>query len=154
MSANHCACVVSVFAIQKPRVRVTSCWTSSSRRPASVAGLPIMNVPGGHQQKVIRTPFPRSNTLSFAFVPNHPSFHAVPSRRIPTTIPTSAVAIRVLRTLPAHGTLALPIPVTPPTFRYDSDSSTVALSSGLWFSEEAAPLLGLPPASPDSLLAP
>src|SRR5262245_27164691 len=46
----HCPCVVSYLAIQKPFVRVTSTWSSSGRRSGSLRGLPIVNLPAGHQQ--------------------------------------------------------------------------------------------------------
>src|SRR5689334_6255655 len=47
------SCVVSYFAIQKPLVSVTSTWSSSGRRSGSLRGLPIVNVPTGHQQSLI-----------------------------------------------------------------------------------------------------
>ena len=46
ITSCHCACVTSYWPIQKGCVSVTSCCVSSSCRPNSLTGLPIVNVPG------------------------------------------------------------------------------------------------------------
>src|SRR5579883_940867 len=49
----HCPCVVSYLAVQNPLVSVTSTCFSSGRWLGSVSGLPIVNLPGGHQHSLI-----------------------------------------------------------------------------------------------------
>src|SRR5262245_26846979 len=48
----HSPCVASYLAIQNPRVSVTTTGPSSGRRSGSPAGLPMTNLPGGHQQSL------------------------------------------------------------------------------------------------------
>src|SRR3954464_14551430 len=79
-------CVTSYFPAQKPRVSVTSTRVSSGRRSGSPGGLPIVNLPGGHQQSLI-PPIVRSSP---ALVPSGSS------RREPKPASaTSAVAIAI-----------------------------------------------------------
>ena len=49
ITLSHWRCVTSYFPSQKPLVILTTCCASSSKRPVSVGGLPILNVPGSHQ---------------------------------------------------------------------------------------------------------
>ena len=66
MTSCHCDCVTSNFPIQKPRLSVTSTGPSSLFRPGSVGGLPMRNVPGGHQQTLM----PMISRWSPALVPS------------------------------------------------------------------------------------
>src|SRR5262249_34701032 len=52
MTRFHSPCVASYVATQKPRVSVTSTRSSPGRRSGSLGGLPIVNLPGGHQQSL------------------------------------------------------------------------------------------------------
>ena len=45
ITVSYCFCVTSNMPSQKSRVRVTLCCVSSSCRPSSPVGLPIVNVP-------------------------------------------------------------------------------------------------------------
>jgi integrase len=63
-------CVVSYFAIKKPRVSVTSTCRSSGRRSGSSAGLPIRKVPAGHHASSI----PRTVRLFPARIRNRALF--------------------------------------------------------------------------------
>ena len=49
MTTLYCGWVTSYRPIQKPCVRTTVWRVSFASRPSSPSGLPIVNVPGGHQ---------------------------------------------------------------------------------------------------------
>jgi hypothetical protein len=69
----HWPCVTSCFPIQKPLVSVTSTCPSSGRRSGSSGGLPMMNLPGGHQQSLM----PTTSRSSPALEPVKASLQAV-----------------------------------------------------------------------------
>src|SRR5262245_7743668 len=63
---SHSPCVVSNFPNQKPCDRVTSTWASLARRFGSSMGLPIVNLPDGHQQNFIFRPLPSHTWPAFS----------------------------------------------------------------------------------------
>src|SRR5262245_38939719 len=65
MARFHWPCVASYLPIQKPRVSVTSTWSSPGRRSGSPGGLPIVNLPSGHQHSLT----PATSRSSPAFDP-------------------------------------------------------------------------------------
>src|SRR5262245_20303856 len=100
MARFHCPCVASYLAIQKPLLSVTFTWSSQGRRSGSPRGLPMVNVPGGHQQNLTpamtrSSPALRPPPAGAKFGGREPSRHD--RARIPPTV--LMVALHVGSTL-------------------------------------------------------